>query len=362
MTKKSVLVVGGYGVVGRHITRILNEQYSDLEVYVGGRNVENAKDLVEGDNRIHAVKIDNEATNPLSDVKNDVTLIINAVNDPYDHLLRAAVEKGVPIIDITRWTEHMKKSIHDLNNMKLQSPVILSSGWMGGVASLFTKLTAASFKDVQSVDINIFYSLKDNAGPNSIAYMDRLSVPFEIIENKKVRYVYPMTDPVRVQFPNQYRTKCYRIDTPDHITLPKTIEADSVNVRLAYNHKFTTYTLRFLVATGIWKLISGKRFTSMRQSLLYNPGDGDVHQMVIEIKGLDQDNNQKRTILTISDPLGQTHLTALGAVIQAEKLLGEKNKPLDAKIYYPEEFKEGSIDSSFIHQFFKKNGVQINEV
>ncbi|WP_088104571.1 saccharopine dehydrogenase NADP-binding domain-containing protein [Halalkalibacter urbisdiaboli] len=360
--KKSVLIVGGYGVVGRQIAEILGDQQYDLEIFIGGRHPEKAKDLFENDSRIHAIKIDNLSKDPLKEVKRDLTLIINAVNDPEHYLLRSAVEKRIPIIDITSWTEHMKDSIHMLNKMKLHSPVVLSSGWMGGVAALFSKLTTASFKDVHLVNINILHSIKDKAGPNSIEYMDRLSVPFEITENRLQRQVYPLTDPVHVKFPNSFSTKCYRIDTPDHFTLPKTLNADSVNVRIAFNHKFSTYSLRFLVATGIWKLISGKSFKSLRKSVLYNPGEGDTHQIVIEAKGMGHDNFEKGIIVTISDPLGQTHLTALGAVIQAEKVLQEKEKPLSAKIYFPEELEEGSIDSSFVNQFFTKNGVHITVV
>ncbi|SES24711.1 Saccharopine dehydrogenase NADP binding domain-containing protein [Gracilibacillus ureilyticus] len=360
--KKSVLIVGGYGVVGRQIAEILRNQQDDLEIFIGGRNPGKAEGLFEEDSSIHAVKIDNLSKDPLKEVRRDLTLIINAVNDPEHYLLRSAVEKHIPIIDITSWTEHMKDSIHMLDKMKLHSPVILSSGWMGGVAALFSRFTTASFKDVHLVNINILLSIADKAGPNSIEYMDRLSVPFEITENRMQRQVYPLTDSAHVKFPNNFRTKCYRIDTPDHYTLPKTLNADSVNVRIAFNHKFSTYSLRFLVATGIWKLISGKSFKSLRKSMLYNPGDGDAHQIVIEAKGLDHDNIKKESTLTISDPLGQTHLTALGAVIQAEKVLQEKTKPLSAKIYFPEELEEGSIDSPFINQFFTENGVNITVV
>ena len=115
-------------------------------------------------------------------------------------------------------------------------------------------------KDLQevTVDINALYSLQDKAGPNSTAYMDRLTIPFEVKAPEGMRQAYPMTDPIKVRFPNGYITKCYRLDTPDHVTLPESIHAVSANFRIAFDSKISTYGLVSLVNTGIWKLISGE--------------------------------------------------------------------------------------------------------
>ncbi len=69
-------------------------------------------------------------------------------------------------------------------------------------------------------------------------------------------------------------------------------------------------------------LISGDRFKSLRQSLLYNPGSGASHEIHIAVAGNDINGSPKTTTTTIVDPQGQTHLTALGALIQLERLLG----------------------------------------
>ncbi len=233
---------------------------------------------------------------------------------------------------------------------------------MAGVAALFAKIGAMSFEKVDQIDINVLFSLSDKAGPNSTEYIDRLTIPFDIIENYRPRSVSPLTDPLPVRFPNGYKIKCYRLDTPDHITVPVSTEAASVNFRIAFDHKFVTYSLRLLVMLGIWKLISGERFTKLRQRLLYSPGNGGDHQIVIHYHGTDKNQRKKQVQKTITDPLGQTHLTALGAVFQAEHVLEQtKSNGLSPRIYYPEDVFQFIPHPSTVLQFFQEHGVVISE-
>ncbi|MED3013743.1 Saccharopine dehydrogenase, partial [Bacillus thuringiensis] len=39
MNKKTVLIVGGYGVVGSQIAQILHDRHPDLEIRLGGRTL-----------------------------------------------------------------------------------------------------------------------------------------------------------------------------------------------------------------------------------------------------------------------------------------------------------------------------------
>lgn len=360
MNKKLVLIVGGYGVVGRQIAQILHDRYPDLELALGGRSPGKAAPF--GSGRVHTVVVDNDAEDPLQHIgDNRVTLIINAVNDLQDRLLLSAVRRKIPLIDITRWTAMFHRSVNKLKNMELHAPVVMSSGWMAGTAALFAKLHSASLQKVD-VHIHALYSLKDKAGPDSTAYMDRLTIPFQITEANGKRRVFPMTDPVQVQFPNGYTTKCYRLDTPDHETLIRTDPIDSASFRIAFDSKAATYSIVGLVKSGIWKMISGERFRGLRKSILYNPGTGSAHHIQVRLKGYDLNHNRVERTIGITDPLGQTHLTALGAAVQAEKLLRRpEDQPLKPGIYYPEDLPDERMDSSAIAGFFKEYGVTISQ-
>ncbi|WP_338552204.1 saccharopine dehydrogenase NADP-binding domain-containing protein [Paenibacillus sp. KS-LC4] len=358
MQKRNVLIVGGYGEVGRQIAQILLDRHEDLDIVLGGRSPGKAAALES--ERVHTVVVDTNTEDPLQHVDEPISLIISAVNDLQDKLLLAAVKRKIPFIDVTRWTELFEQASAKLKKVKLHAPVVLSSGWMAGTASLFAKLYAESLQNV-AVDIHALYSLQDKAGPDSTAYMDRLTIPFHITEAGKSRLVHPMTDPVKVQFPNGYEAKCYRLDTPDHMTLLKDNHIDTASFRISFDSKTSTSLLVALVNSGLWKMISGKRFRSFRQRLLYNPGTGSTHHVLIHLKGTGPNGRPVERRVAISDPLGQTHLTALGAAVQAEKLLlMPNNEPIAPGVYYPEDLPNSRMDKAAILNFFKQYGVVVS--
>ncbi|MGG4143466.1 saccharopine dehydrogenase NADP-binding domain-containing protein [Paenibacillus algorifonticola] len=358
MNRNKVLIVGGYGEVGRQIAHILLDRHADLEIILGGRSP--GKAAAFESERVHIAVVDTNAEDPLQHAGEHISLIISAVNDLQDKLLLAAVRRKIPFIDVTRWTELFEQASAKLRKVELHAPVVLSSGWMAGTASLFAMLHADSLDNV-AVDIHALYSLRDKAGPDSTAYMDRMSIPFHITEAGRNRLVHPMTDPVKVQFPNGYKAKCYRLDTPDHVTLLKASHIHTASFRISFDSKASTSLLVGLVNSGIWKMISGKRFRSFRQRLLYNPGTGSAHHVLIHLKGQDPNGHPVERRIAISDPLGQTHLTALGAAVQAEKLLlMPENEPLAPGVYYPEDLPDSRMDKAAIMGFFKQYGVLVS--
>jgi len=358
MDKQSVLIVGGHGVVGRQIAEILHARYPDLMIILGGRTPGKAAPF--GSGKVHTAVVDNNAEDPLMSIDNKPALIVNAVNDLQDRLLLSAVRRSIPLIDITRWTSLFRQSVDKLHSIELRAPVVMASGWMAGTAALFAKLHAQPLRQVEA-NLYALYSLKDKAGPDSTAYMDRMTIPFPVMEPAGKRLVYPMSDPVRMQFPNGYATRCYRLDTPDHETLLRTETIASAGFRIAFDSKAATQSIVMLIRSGIWKMISGERFRGLRRGILYNPGTGSAHHIRIVLKGLDAEGNRAERNVSITDPLGQTHLTALGAAVQAEKLLRRpKERPPAPGIYYPEDLPDERMDHAAITGFYEEHGVKIS--
>jgi hypothetical protein len=130
-----------------------------------------------------------------------------------------------------------------------------------------------------------------------------------------------------VAFPDGGFARVYRFDTPDQLTLPATTGAATVAARIGFDSVLTTSLLVALVRSGVWRLVSGERFTALRRKLLYNPGPGAGHQDVIEVAGHDIGGRSVKARAGVSDPLGQTHLTAVATLVQLERLLGLDGAP-----------------------------------
>jgi hypothetical protein len=193
---------------------------------------------------------------------------------------------------------------------------------MAGICAAMAAGVARELTAVESIDISVLYGLKDKAGPDSAEYMDRLAVPFPATIDGRERCVRPLSDGRRVVFLGAGAARVYRFDTPDGLTLPATTGARTVAARIGFDSAATTSLLVALVRSGLWKLISGARFTPLRRRLLYNPGPGAGHHVSIEVTGADSAGRATSRTVAIGDPLGQTHLTAVAALIQLERLLG----------------------------------------
>ena len=207
---------------------------------------------------------------------------------------------------------------------------------MAGIASTVAAGLAQGVATVDSIDISVLYSLKDKAGPDSAEYMDRLATPFEVTVGGRRERVRPLSDARRIHFPGGREVKVYRFDTPDQLTLPATTGAQTVSARIAFDSAFTTWLLAALVRSGLWRLISGARFTALRRKLLYNPGPGAGHDVVIDVAGTDAAGRSVARRATVSDPLGQTHLTAAATVVQLERLLGLDGALPPVGLAYPD--------------------------
>ncbi|MEM6453051.1 MAG: saccharopine dehydrogenase [Cyanobacteria bacterium P01_D01_bin.105] len=333
--RTGILIAGGYGIVGRQVATLIRQRHLELPLVIGGRNLEKAEALASELGNARGIQLDVEQPNPLQGEQ--LQAVVAVVNDPHDYLLKDTVKQGIPYLDITRWPERFRESIADLSGKTLNAPVLLASGWMAGVASVVAAAAAKAIQKPERIDISVLFSLKDKSGPNSVEYMDRLATPFESMVEGRLKQVFPYTDSRTVTFPGGYTTPVYRFDTPDQLTLPQTTGAKTVAARIAFDDAFSTNFLRFLARSGIWKLISGERFTPLRRSLLYNPGSGASHEIHIAVADDDEHGLSSVVNATIADPQGQTHLTALGALVQLERLLGlDGALPPAPAILYPD--------------------------
>lgn len=325
-----VLIAGGYGLVGAQVAELLRARHPDLPIVLGGRRPETAAGIAE---RLGAdvTRLDVMADDPLGELA--PSAVIAAVNDPDDRLLMAAVHAGVPYVDITRWTSLVRRAALRLVTADVRAPVMLSSGWMGGVASLAAGRLAETVGPAASIEVSILYALADRAGADSFDFVDRMAEPFEVTVGGVARTVHAVTDGRRVAFDGAGQARVYRIDTPEQATLPLTTGARTVETRIGYDSALATWSLRAMRTTGVLRALSSPRLAGLRRSLLHSSGDGGVARLSIDVDGAGG-----RASAQISDPEGQSHLTAVGATIAFERATGlDALGPEPAGARFPEQ-------------------------
>jgi saccharopine dehydrogenase-like NADP-dependent oxidoreductase len=329
-----VLVVGGYGVVGAQISQLLAERHPDLGLLIGGRNLQHAVSAAQrwgGE----GVRIDVEDEDPLERMTTLPTVVVVAVNDHDDRLLLSAARRGIAVIDIARWESRVKDAHTVLADETMRAPVVLASGWLAGLAATSVAAFRSGSMAALQVDVDILFALADKAGPDSVTAFVDIDQPFQVCSGGELLTVRGMSDPRTVRFGDRV-ARCYRMSSPDQMTLVRTGHADGVSVRMAFDSAAVTALMATLVRSGIWARLP----RSLRRRLLHNPGNGAGHEVLITI----DDVEGGRRIL-VSDPMGQTHATAAAAVTQVERVLEAPARgPVPNGISYPEESADPTAD------------------
>lgn len=346
-----ILIVGGYGVVGAQLAELIRKRNPQLPLLLAGRSQEQADLAAARIGNASGVAIDVTSADPLAGMDARLGAVIAAANDPANALLKAAVSRKIPYIDITRWTERLLQAQSLADEMQPGASVTLASSWMAGLSAILAMHASDGIPDIEEIRTTVLFRLNDKAGPNSIEYADRLSVPFRIWRLGAWQMVRPLTDPVRTAFPSGETAKAYRFDEPSQETLVGATGARSVSSRIAYDSASTMRTMVIMVRSGLWSMISGRMFTKLRHSLIYHPGEGAAHEFVIDVAG--KDIQRQASML---DPAGQTHLTAVGAYIQLCEAAGlEGRPPRRTGVHFP----EYETDFGFARKVLEEEGVSV---
>lgn len=303
-----ILIVGGYGTVGSALARLCAPTWPLL---LTGRNPSKGQELA---SELGAT-VDRWDLNDPEPFSAAPRAIVSTVNDPEDRVLRAAVVAGIPYVDVTRWTSRMMRAATLTTQLQPSAPVLLSSGWMGGVVNIVAASLSHEVGGAENIDVAIRYDVNDRAGVDSVDFMDRLGQDYEVRRGGTLATVSPLSDATWVDI-GGHRTKVARLDTPEQVTLPITLGAGSVTTRIGFSSNTSTRALLAAKTVGVFRWGRGDRWTGLRRSLLYSPGQGGSAIIRIDARG----SAGSRSVV-ITDPAGQAHLTALGGYLGLQQVL-----------------------------------------
>lgn len=322
-TDGPVLLAGGYGTVGAELARMAAARWPLL---LTGRSVERGQELAH-ETGAQLRRWDLADPTPF---QAKVRAVVGVVNDPDDRVLRAAVRGGIPYVDVTRWTARLQRAATVAALLGPKAPVLLSSAWMGGVTSLVAAAMADGLGGADGVEIAIRWDLKDRAGADSVEFMDRLGLDYEVVLDGRRQTIMPLSEVRNVRI-GATATRVARIDTPEQFTLPLTLGTGTATTRIGFSSAASTSALLVAKRIGFFRWGRGERFTSARRALLYSPGEGGVAEVRVDVGH----RGRTRTAM-ITDPAGQAHLTAVGALMGLLRVLGADGAAPAQGVIFPE--------------------------
>lgn len=314
--QSNILIIGGNGLVGRTIARILASRNPQVNIFTGGRK---------GGKSAHDLLIDVTKTSTFATIlKKNIHLIILSVNDREDRVLRFATENHLDYLDITKPTPDLTKAYHWALNQKINSRIVFGSGWMGGIVAGLTNVASEEMKSIEQVNLFVYYSVKDLAGESSAHFMaEHVAKPFLNYQNNRPVPVKHFMDSEYFDFSFGIgKRKVYNFDVPDLYIMNQIEKIPTVHVKMTYSSKPVTWLLEAFQKIKLYSILS------LRERRMIFAANGKGDQTVFEIVIKNAAETRKISLQSIK---GQAELTALSAVLHTEALLKNRH---GNKVYF----------------------------
>ncbi|MBC3842804.1 saccharopine dehydrogenase [Streptacidiphilus sp. 4-A2] len=337
-----LLIIGGYGLVGEQVARMLRQRHPELPLLLGGRNPERGQALADAIGAA-TVAVDVGSERPLGSLPQTPAAVLAVVSDPGEHLLVDAMRLGIPIADINR-AGH--SGILDVavtaSREQPTAPVLLSGSWYAGLSALLAAAAVRELGQAERVDITVLASSDDRVGPDSWGFSDRLAWPYYAMRNGRRLPVQPLTSVRTVRCADGGERPAALVGTLEQTTLPLTLGVPTVETRMALQSTASLYGLIGLKRSGTLRALARPALHGVRAALLQRPGSGDFAGITVTAHGA-----HRSVTVDLLDPQGQAHLSAVGALRAGERVL---RPGLPAGVSFPEQSADPEADLEALRQ------------
>lgn len=262
-----VLIVGGYGHVGRAVVVTLKCRFPG-KVIVAGRSSEKAETYARAlGNDIAWRKVD--LTRPASwpSALDGVGTVVVCAEQSDAGFAAACLGRGVNYVDVSA-SNTLLSQIEALGPLARRSGAtgVLSVGLAPGLTNLLVKHVKEALDQLHTVDITVMLGLGEAHGAAAVAWtLKNLGGRFDTVISGRTRSVHSLGDPRRVTLAGETRARtAYRFNFSDQHTVRRTLEVPEAATRLCFDSRFSTWLLAAAGRTGLLDLV---RFPVAEQAL-----------------------------------------------------------------------------------------------
>lgn len=231
-----ILIVGGYGVVGRRIAAHLAPWFPG-RVVIAGRDEHKAAALcaqLGHGSRARRIDIDDLAT--IAPAFDGVGTVVSCVVQPRPYLFRTALAHGVAYTDIAprlALREGAEEAAWEAR--RTGARILLGAGLSPGISNMMARRLASALGRVERIETAILLSLGDEYGPDSLRHVLEAAMhPYAVVEHGRPRDALPFTEGARVRFPEPLGPRtAHLFPWSDVANYPRTLGVQTSLGRLA---------------------------------------------------------------------------------------------------------------------------------
>lgn len=332
---KNILVVGGYGDVGRRICLKLAEHFPG-KVIAAGRNYAKAQTFSrQTEGKVLASYLD--VTNNWDDHNlSNVHIVIMSLDLPTADFARSCLQAGIHYIDITA-SYSLIQDIKNADDLAKSSGAtgVVSVGLDPGISNLLVKQCFKGIHQKEKAEINILLGLGEDHGDGSIDWiLDNLQCDYTLKVNGTPKQIISFHSGKWVTFPDGLgRHVAYAFNFSDQHVLPETLGVPDVRTRMCFESKGITRLGAMLSRIRFFKLFKYQVIRKIFKYLLKNLKMGsDVYAVKVSVSGFHNDMKIYRHAAVLGNCEAQA--TAESAALTALWLAS--NQPLPGVFHIEE--------------------------
>ncbi len=257
MRDGKILIVGGYGAVGRVISTMLGNLFPG-QVIVAGRNYQKAKEFSsELDQKVIPLELDITSISKDDERLSDVNLVIMCIDQRNTQFVTQCIQQGIHYIDISA-TYELLSEIESLNNEAGNhgTTVVLSVGLAPGLTNLLARHCKSKIQDMQYADIYIMLGFGEAHGEAAVRWtLENLNAEFSLRDGVVTKQVRSFENGKQTIFPDKIgKRTAYRFNFSDQHVIPRTLEINSASTWLCFDSRLITYLFAFLKKAGLSRI------------------------------------------------------------------------------------------------------------
>lgn len=268
--KDHILVVGGYGHVGKDISRKLGDLYPG-KVIAAGRNLVKAEQFCQTmDWKVLPLQLNiSDWVDPR--ILDNVKLVIMCLDQSNTSFVQFCFNQGVDYIDLSANYEFLSQ-VQRLHAQAKANEVtaVLSIGLAPGLTNLLAEHARRQMDQIDAVDIFILLGMGDHHGKAAVEWtINSLISDFFIMQNNNKVKVSSFSNGKKIDFGGDVGQRmAYRFNFSDQHVIPNTIGVPSVSTRLCFDSRSVTFLVSLIKRSGFVQLLKNK-FIRRRMVNLY---------------------------------------------------------------------------------------------
>ncbi|RCX22697.1 saccharopine dehydrogenase-like NADP-dependent oxidoreductase [Fontibacillus phaseoli] len=259
--RDSILVIGGYGHVGKQISRELARLYPG-KVLAAGRSLDKAEAFSrESNGSVLPMEIDIRVE-PDHDMLARIKLVVMCLDQQDTAFVHSCLSQGIHYVDVS--ADYRFLSQVELLCSTAQSnraTAVLSVGLVPGLSNLMALRTKRLLDVAEEINISVMLGLGDSHGKAAIEWtIDQMNCDFGVLERGEPVKAFSFREGRKTDFGNGLgKRTAYRFNFADQHILPRTLQVPTVSTRLCFDSALATRMVSALKAMGALRILNLKQ-------------------------------------------------------------------------------------------------------